>query len=317
MLGVLMVKCSAPGKVILFGEHAVVYGEPAISLAIDKRISCDVKKNGDVTTVNGYEIDETHQGYILEAIKRSGYDEHLKITTTSELPSGAGLGSSAAVTVSSVGCLSKIQDEIDHKKIAERSFEIEHYIQGGASPIDTSTSTHGSGIMVSKDKTDSFLWKIEKGDQSWNIHHRHVPDITMVVGDTGVHAPTGPLVEKVRRFYNKSNFAKDIIREIGQLVRNGSSALKNGDLEEVGRLMNENHRLLSILGVNHPKLDDLVTAAERHSYGAKLTGAGGGGSMVALTEEPELVAEIIRRRDGKPYILKPTDIGLKVEDLSF
>ncbi|MFO7791731.1 MAG: mevalonate kinase [Candidatus Saliniplasma sp.] len=312
-----MVKCSAPGKVILFGEHAVVYGEPAISLAIDKRITCEVKKNGEETTVNGYKIDEIHQGYILESIERSGYNSSLKITTTSEVPSGAGLGSSAAVTVSSVGCLSKIQDEIDREKIAKRSFEIEYDIQGGASPIDTSTSTHGSGIMISKEKTKQFLWGIEKGDKKWYIHHRDIPDIPIVVGDTRVHAPTGPLVDKVRRFYNKSNFAKDVIREIGQLVRKGSSALEEGDLDEVGRLMNENHRLLSILGVSHPKLDSLVKAAERHSYGAKLTGAGGGGSMIAITEEPELVAEVISRRGGKPYILKASDIGLEVEDTSF
>ena len=309
-----MVKCSAPGKVILFGEHAVVYGEPAISVAIDKRISCEMKKAKEKTTVNGYVIDEKHQAYILEAIKRSSYEDPLKITTESNLPSGAGLGSSAAVTVSSVGCLKSILDEFDEESVAKTSFEIEFFVQGGASPIDTSTSTHGSGIMLSSRKRKSFLWQIKKDERRWKIHHRNIPDISIVVGDSRVHARTGPLVDKVRRFYEKSNFAKEIICEIGELVKKGATALEENDLDEVGKLMNENHRLLSILGVSHPKLDGLVKSAQRHSYGAKLTGAGGGGSMVAITDEPELVASIIRKRDGTPYILKPTKIGLEVED---
>ncbi|MFW6142066.1 MAG: mevalonate kinase [Candidatus Saliniplasma sp.] len=312
-----MVKCSAPGKVILFGEHAVVYGEPAISLAVDKRITCAIEKGEGVTTVNGYEIDEKHQGYIMKAIEKSGFDSPLKIKTDSGIPSGAGLGSSAAVTVASLGSLEKMDGVLDEEKVARNSFEIEYEVQGSASPIDTSTSTHGCGIMVSKEKGENFLWNISKNDKKWNIHHRDIPDIPLVVGDTGVHAPTGPLVDKVRRFYDKSNFAKEIVREIGQLVYEGSSALEDGDLEKVGRLMNENHRLLSILGVNHPKLDSLVEGAKRHSYGAKMTGAGGGGSMVAITDEPEEVAEVIKKRGGEPYILKPTKVGLRVEDTSF
>ncbi len=312
-----MVKCSAPGKVILFGEHAVVYGEPAISMAVDKRIRCEIREGEEVTTVNGYEIDKEHQGYILKVIEKLGYDKPLKIKTNSGIPSGAGMGSSAAVTIASLGSLNKICGDLDIEKIAKTAFEIEFEIQGSASPIDTSTSAHGDGIMVSREKGDDFLWEISRNDKSWNVHHRDIPDIPIVVGDTGVHAPTGPLVEKVRRFYDRSNFAKEVISEIGKLVYEGSSALKDEDLEKVGDLMNENHRLLSILGVNHPKLDALVQAAKRHSYGAKLTGAGGGGSMVAITDEPEMVAELIRKRGGKPYILNSTEVGLRVEDTSF
>jgi len=311
-----MIKCSAPGKVILFGEHAVVYGEPAISIAVDKRISCEIDEGDEVTTVNGYEIDREHQGYIMKAIEKVGYGDPLKIKTSSGIPSGAGMGSSAAVTVASLGSLNELYGDIEHKKIAKTAFEIEYEVQGSASPIDTSTSTHGSGIMVSKQKGDDFLWKISQNDKKWNIHHMDIPDIPIVVGDTRVHAPTGPLVEKVRRFYDKSNFAKQIIGEIGQLVLDGMSALKDEDLDKVGSLMNKNHQLLSILGVNHPKLDALVQTSQRHSYGAKLTGAGGGGSMVALTEEPEVVAELIRKRGGEPYILNSTEVGLRVEDTS-
>ena len=311
-----MVKCSAPGKVILFGEHAVVYGEPAISLAVDKRISCEIEGCEGVTTVNGYEIDEVHQGYIMKSIEKTRCSNPLKIKTSSGIPSGAGMGSSAAVTVASLGSLNKLYGEIDHEKIAKTAFEIEYEIQGSASPIDTSTSTHGSGIMISKQKSDDFLWEISRNDKKWNIHHMDIPDIPMVIGDTGVHAPTGPLVEKVGRFYDMSNFAKQIISEIGELVLDGMSALRDEDLEKVGYLMNKNHQLLSILGVNHPKLDALVQASQRHSYGAKLTGAGGGGSMVALTEEPEVVAELIRKRGGEPYILNSTEVGLRFEDTS-
>ncbi len=307
-------KATAPGKVILFGEHAVVYGEPALALAVDKRCSCQVDRGSSETTVNGYPIKERYHSYILECINRVGIDDNLKIETESNLPSGAGMGSSAAVSVATIGALKAFKkSEIDEEEVARNAFNIEFDIQGSASPIDTSTSTHGNAVMISEEKEEDFLWKIKKEQNEWYIHHRPIPEVKFVIGDTGVHSSTAPLVRKVRRFYEKSNFAREVIEDIGKIVREGSSLLEEKEFERVGDLMDENHRLLSILGVSHPKLERLVKGARKNSYGAKLTGAGGGGSMIALTDRPEKVAEIIKRRGGTPYILNSTEIGLSYE----
>lgn len=307
----MKVSYSAPGKIILFGEHAVVYGEPAIAVAVDKRTSCTISDAEDETTVNGYPINMDYHSYILESMDYVDIDKPLEIVTESEVPSGAGMGSSAAVTVATLASLHDISGDIEEEILAKEAFNVEWDVQGSASPIDTSTSTHGSAVMLSNDKEEDFLWSIKKESNEWNIHHRNIPEMQMVVGDTGVHARTGPLVEKVRRFYMNNNFAKQIVREIGKLVVDASRALADEDLKKVGELMDKNHELLTILGVSHPKLERLVKGARKYSYGAKLTGAGGGGSMVAVTENPNKVADVIERRGGTPYIIDTTDEGFR------
>jgi mevalonate kinase len=151
-------------------------------------------------------------------------------------------------------------------------------------------------------RPDGLLWHIEKGDAEWYIHQVGVPKLSIVVGFTGVKGNTGVLVAKVRRFWEANNFAKETVTEIGELTMRGVKALEKGDKEAIGRLMDRNHQLLTILGVNHPKLQRLVDAAKPHSYGAKLTGAGGGGSMIALTDEPDVVSRAIEAAGGVPSI---------------
>ncbi len=310
-----MTYCSTPGKVIIFGEHAVLYGEPAIAVAINRRFHCDItESNRDITTVNGYPLARRYHSYIVECLNKLEVEDELEIKTETELASGTGMGSSAAITVAILGALRKLLGEdLSEETIAKDAFSVEFDVQGNASPIDTSTSTHGKAIMVSEKKEKNFLWKIEREGRIWNIHHRDIPDLTFVVGNTGVHSPTPPLVEKVRKFYERSNFAKEIIDDIGEIVEESYILLKEDDLEGLGELMDKNHGLLSILGVSHPKLESLVKGARKYSYGAKLTGAGGGGSMIALTDRPEEVAKEIKKRGGKPYILKSTERGISYE----
>jgi mevalonate kinase len=93
-------------------------------------------------------------------------------------------------------------------------------------------------------------------------------------------------------------------------------ALKREDLVEIGALMNRNHSLLFILGASSKELQNLVDAAEPLSYGAKLTGAGGGGSIIALTDDPERVADAIKNRGGRPYVVNKTQLGTEVRELS-
>jgi mevalonate kinase len=314
-----MVKVSAPGKIILFGEHAVVYGECALAIAIDLRITVDAAPAGtDKFTVNGYELNEARHKYMKCAVERFWHGEPLRFILHSELPTASGLGSSAALTTATLGALCAIEDDFAEEKIAKRGFEVEYEVQGSASPIDTTTSTHGSGILVAGEALgEGLLWSISrriKGKETkWFMHECTLPDLTFVIGDTKIPSNTGEQVAKVRQFVEGSPYARDIIKEIGELVLEGVKALEDEDFSKIGSLMNDNHRLLSLLGVNTPQLQRLVSAALPYAYGAKLTGAGGGGSIIALTEDPESAANSIIKSGGRVYIVKMSRRGVAIE----
>ncbi|MCK4300791.1 MAG: mevalonate kinase, partial [Planctomycetes bacterium] len=222
--------------------------------------------------------------------------------------------SSAALTTSLMGALVELSDgsiEADRERIARQSFATEYGVQGRASPTDTSTATMGMGILLAKEPMDGLLWHVERGGAEWYIHKVDVPQLNIVVGFTGIKGNTGELVAKVRRYWESNNFAKETVADIGNLTVEGVEALNAGNVERLGELMDRNHQMLTILGVNHPRLQRLVDAARPHSYGAKMTGAGGGGSMIALTEEPERVAKAIEDAGGKPFIAEIGAPGLR------
>jgi mevalonate kinase len=306
------VVASAPGKVILLGEHAVVFGQPAIAVAIDQRLQCSVTSS-DSFTLNGHPLNERTHAYVSAAATGFWEGGPLAIETTSEFPSGSGLGSSAAVSVAALGAIQSLQGHLDVHKVAKDAFEIESLVQGRASPIDTSTSAHGKGIFVNKVKGDDFIWELAKDTRHWDIHHCEVPELNLVVGFTGISAATGPLVAKVKRFADRSKFAREVIEEIGQLTIEGKQALQRNDPVKLGSLMTRDQKLLAILGVSCQALDDLIDASLPLSYGAKLTGAGGGGSMVALTDQPDQVADVIRRKGGYPIKVRTGVPGVRLE----
>lgn len=298
------VTASAPGKVILLGEHAVVFGKTAISLAIGLRLECRAER-AEHFSLNGHPLSPQSHGYIHQAVKQVWKGGPLAFHTRSDFPSGSGLGSSAAVTTSTLAVLAKMNGaRAEEEWVARHAFDVESEVQGRASPIDTSTSTHGYGILVDSKPGPDLLWHIKRDIREWYIHHCPVPEMTLVVGFTGISAPTGPLVAKVKRYADKNTFAREVIHEIGTLSQDGLVCLRRNDREGLGRLMTRDHRLLAILGVSCRQLDKLVEAALPYSYGAKLTGAGGGGSMIALTDRPELVAEEIKNKGGTPFIVK-------------
>lgn len=303
---------SAPGKVILLGEHAVVFGKPAIALSIGLRARCVVTPSSRFT-INGHSLHEQAGSYIVMAVRENWNGGPLALEIDSQIPSGSGLGSSAAVTVATLGALQRLSGNVDERTVALRAFDVESNVQGRASPIDTSVSVHGRGIFISSEKGPDLLWEIERDTRRWFIHDCKVPDMTLVIGFTGHKAPTGPLVAKVKRYVDRTRFAREIIDEIGELTLDGMNRMRAGDIEGLGRLMKRDHDLLTILGVCTPPLRKLVEASLPHSYGAKLTGAGGGGSMIALTDTPEKVAEAIRARGGTPFIVETGVEGLKSE----
>jgi mevalonate kinase len=297
-----MVVSSAPGKVFLFGEHAVVYGEPAILCAIERRASVTVEERDDDAlrvhatdlSLDGFTVEysggpttpdvdvaeslvEAAVGYVDGAVEQArdaadrpdvGFD----ITIESAIPLGAGLGSSAAVVVAGIDAATReLGVELTPREIADRAYQVEYDVQDGqASRADTFTSAMGGTVRV-------------EGDDCRAIED--APAVPIVIGYDGGAGDTGELVAGVRALREEYDFAAATVESIGDIVRAGQAALAAADLEEVGRLMNFNHGLLEALGVSSRSLDELVWAArESAALGAKLTGAGGGGCVVALDE---------------------------------
>lgn len=302
---------SAPGKLILFGEHAVVFGEPALSTAIDLRTEVYARPH-TTWLADGASLDEPRYAYVKRATDDVWTGGPLWFEIRSMIPVGAGLGSSAAVTVATLGALHALQGKpLAPPTVAREAFEVEHAVQGRASPIDTSTATAGGGLLVTPAAGEGELWSLRKDTRQWHLLRRSLPPLTFVVGNTGIAAATGPLVAGVKERVDRSPEAAGMVKEIGRITLDGLAALERKDLVEAGRLMDRDHDLLNALGVGHPKLDQLVAAARKHSYGAKLTGAGGGGSMVALTDDPQKTADAIRASGGKPYLVRSDPDGLR------
>ena len=308
-----MTTSSAPGKVYLFGEHAVVYGEPAVPCAIERRARVTVERREDERlrvrandlTLDGFTVTwggsgtdprpdvdvptplvEAATGYIDGAIEQAldaageptaGFD----VTVESDIPLGAGLGSSAAVVVAGIDAAAReLGVELSPEELAGRAYRVEYDVQDGqASRADTFCSAVGGAVRV-------------QGDDCRRLED--VPTLPFVVGYDGNTGDTGELVAGVREIKDTYGFAADAVESIGDLVRTGEAALRDGNIEEIGRLMDFNHGLLSALGVSARSLDTMVWAArEADALGAKLTGAGGGGCIVALdrTEQTHTALE--------------------------
>jgi mevalonate kinase len=300
-----MVTASAPGKLYLFGEHAVVYGEPAVAAAIDRRATVTVEARDDDhlrvdsedLTLDGFTVEygraaeedpdvdvsesliEAATGYVDAAVEQArdaadapeaGFD----VTIESEIPLGAGLSSSAAVTVAAIYAATReLGVELTPGEVAERAYRVEYEVQeGNASRTDTFCSATGGAVRVEGEDRESL----------------DAPELPLVVGFDGGAGDTGALVAGVRDLKDTYDFAADTVDVVGDLARRGEEVLLDGDLEELGDLMDFNHGLLSALGVSSRSLDAMVWAArDAGALGAKLTGAGGGGCVVALDESEE------------------------------
>jgi mevalonate kinase len=293
----------APGKAILFGEHAVVFGEGAIAAALTLHFESHVRLGkGEASRVDGRPLERKQHAYFEEALKQAWGDRGpLEITTSSSIPSASGLGSSAALTVSVVAALKAMRGRMAQEDTARTAFEVEFAVQGRASPTDTSVCSHGRAVYIAKAPGPGLLWTIEKGEKRWCVHDLEFPPMQFVIGYTGKKGNTGDLVEKVRRLVEKDAGARGRIFQIGALVDEARDALKASDLPRVGRLMDRNQEHLAALGVSSPELDRLIAAVRPHALGAKLTGAGGGGCMIALTERPEDCARAIDAAGGRAY----------------
>lgn len=295
-----MVTCSAPGKIYLFGEHAVVYGEPAIACAVDLRTHVTAIKSDTITIssdIGTTGLDREMHPYVSAAIEQLG-SLNVSLTITSDIPIGSGLGSSAAVTIATLAALN-IEHGLGYEKeeLARMGHEIEKKVQGAASPTDTFVSTFGGTVEIPSRKR---LAPLECG---------------IVIGNTGKGATprkTAKLVKAVAGLKNEYPEVIDpIIKTIGSFVSRGEVLVAEKNYRSLGKLMNVNHGLLDALGVGTWELASLVYAArDAGAFGAKITGAGGGGCMFALTDSPDEIVSAIQAAGGQAIQTRFTHLGV-------
>ena len=280
---------SAPGKVILFGEHFVVYGVGAILCAIDKRAVVSartVQQNvitieseigrfsgspeTELSEVDGHLRPLFHLTKTL--VQEYGQKQGVTIDVKSEIPPGVGLGSSSACCVAGSAAVSSLFGIHDMNRILNLAVQAEKTIHQDSSGADCTISTHGGLAEYSKE--GKFV-QIESK-----------MDLRMIIANSNVEHSTGSMVSKVRQFKeaNSERFS-EMTRMESELVRQARGLIRRGDLEELGRCMVKNQRLLEEIGVSSRKLDEMVDIANETSFGSKITGSGGGGCILALGDD--------------------------------
>lgn len=234
---------------------------------------------------------------------RSGFDYGFTISIKSDIPPGAGLGSSAAVSVATVMALNSCLNlNLSKSEISNIAFEAEKFVHGTPSGIDNTIATYGSVILYKKGAIKPVKVKSR---------------IPLVIGDTGIERNTAEWVRKVRlRRDRQSKVVNPLINSIGKLVMESLKLLDKNDLPALGELMDINQGLLEAIGVSTFELNKLINVARKNgAYGAKLTGAGGGGCMVALSPKTKQkqIADAILNAEGKPLITNISPQGVKIE----
>jgi mevalonate kinase len=279
---------SAPGKVILFGEHAVVYGQPAIAVPVNKVqaravVAARPGQQGIQITAPDISLNKTIKDLPLDhAISRAihltlealGVSEPpaFAIKITSTIPLASGLGSGAAVSVAVVRAVSQfLGRQLPAETVNQITFETEKIHHGTPSGIDNTVITFNRPVYFIKDRPIETI-EIKQ-------------PFTIVIGDTGKPSPTAIAVGDVRKNYQENpGKYQALFDACGKIAGNARWSIEEYRLQSLGPLMNDNHNLLVEMGVSSPELDRLVAAArEAGAMGAKLSGGGRGGNMIALT----------------------------------
>lgn len=283
---------SAPAKVILFGEHFVVYGIKAILCAIKKKVTItsiktdkpiiSVKSNlGEITLPVSKSITEIKSPFLpfiyiskkmIDIFKHSG---GIEITIDSDIPSGVGLGSSSACCVAAAGSISGLFTKYSKDEILNLAIEAEKTIFKDTSGADCTVCTYG-GIME-YDKKSGFKKINTKSDLCFVIANSKIPHSTKRV------------VSKVKE-YKEQNEIKfsELCEKEAKLIEEVKISLKSHDMKSLGQAMIQNQKFLDQIGVSNEILRKLLEDANNTSFGSKITGAGDGGCIIALADESNL-----------------------------
>ena len=291
-------KASAPGKVILFGEHFVVFGVEAILCAINKRITVtaeDISENKILIRSNIGELEFPIKKSIKEIdsplkpfyylankmIEKYNWKTGVKIVVESEIPLGVGLGSSSACCVAGAAAISRLFEESTKEQILELAIQAEQTIFPNTSGADCTVCTFG-GLMIYDKESGFSLIKSE-------------PNFHLVIANSRIEHSTEVVVSNVKKFKegNEEKFS-EMCKKESEIINQAIIMLKNNDLQGLGQKMHENQQLLEIIGISNKKLSSMIQVAENTSFGAKITGAGGGGCIIALTDDLNLDKTILQ-----------------------
>ena len=320
----------SPAKIILFGEHFVVTGNTAISMAVDLPTVVRVRtESGNKMMITSKDLAisatfATKSGDLLRAtsddsqralrpvfeaaqftLNKHGVDSGLAITVASDAPIGMGLGSSAATAVATVSAISTaLGKEISRQEIFEAAYSLERIVHGRPSGVDQATVTFGGLITFRSGHIQSHL-TVENPP-------------SMLIGNTRKRRSTAKLISKVTELRQSDPTRYDQLASDAQSIADEAiKALAEGNMSEIGNLMNRNQELLELVGVSSPELERLICAARASgALGAKLTGGGGGGCMIALTDNSTShVARAIVDAGGEVFrgVLMPEGVKAKRE----
>jgi mevalonate kinase len=311
----LPIVARAPGKCILFGEHAVVRGYPEVLLAIDLYTQVAIRPAPE-WRINGHAPPAASNRYLQAAIRELWSNgTPLDVTVVSRIPKASGMGSSAAFVASLVAAMGAAQGGIDRAKLAQRVFSIERDAQGVGSPGDTSAAIAGGYLTLNSEveAVGEPLWTVTSAEQHWTVRRIADPGWVWVVAYSGLPKATGPKVRAVgERFASPEG--PELLRRFSEVATAGLRAMAQEDGRGTGQLLDENQQLLREVGVSHPRLEALLEAARPAALGAKVTGAGGGGSIVALPkpgEETDLVRRLARA-GAVPFATGPAARGVEL-----
>ncbi|MEZ4666946.1 MAG: mevalonate kinase [Anaerolineae bacterium] len=288
----MFAESSAPAKIILCGEHAVVYGQPAIAIPLPtiraiarafapksfgqklRILAHDVGEEFSFTDLKDFDRNNPLllAANLFFALNKMDIPD-LTVDITSMIPVASGLGSGAAVTTAFVRVLAKVTERpIDDNDLNKIVYSVEKIHHGTPSGIDNTVIVYEHPVYFVRNQS---IEKFAFGNP-----------MTFVIADTGIGAETHLAVADVRTLYD-ANIQKisSIINEIGHIVKGVRQAISSGDNKKIGQLMTQNHKLLQELTVSSSELDNLVeTALSCGAIGAKLSGGGRGGNMIALVD---------------------------------
>lgn len=308
------IEASATGKVILFGEHAVVYGQPAIAVPVTQVratatiepaspaagltiVAADLDKQVSLAAAPQDEPLATAARLVLEHLAAPEPDAALAIRST--IPIASGMGSGAAVSTAIVRAIAGFLGcTLNPADISALVFEVEKIHHGTPSGIDNTVIAYEQPVYFVRQRP---IERLTVGEP-----------FTLLVGDTGVPSPTGKIVGQVRKRWQREPPHYDaLFDQVGDIAREARRAIEAGDVDALGPLMDENHALLIEIGVSSSKLNNLVEAARlAGALGAKLSGAGRGGNMIALVEDDDVeqVTKALKKTGAKKVI--HTSLGL-------
>ena len=312
-------KVSAPGKIILFGEHFVVHGTRAVVGAINKRVTVTSEKNdtaaisissslGKATIPITEEIDSVEKKFrpfffiAKEVISDHNFQNGITIDIQSDIPIGAGLGSSSACCVAAAASVSNLFSKVDASQILDLAIDAERTIFPRTSGADCTVSTLG-GIIEYQKESDPKAIKTEH-------------DFDFIVVNSQKMHNTDAVVKRVNKFRddNADTFS-ELCTEEDNLITKAIDSLQTFDLETIGKCMSQNQIFLERSGVSNDVLLDIVKTIEKETFGAKLTGAGDGGCVIALTDQSKkdsVVENMSKEYETYPVTIEKTGMQVNI-----